>query len=70
MKKVSVIFAMLAMVFAISFTACRNTGTEATEEATEEAAPAEEATEQAAPEGQVAPAAEEGTDAAAESTEQ
>ena len=64
MKKVSFIFAMLAMVFALTFTACRNSGeTEATEEATEQPA-----TEEAQP-AEAAPA--EGTDAqqATESTE-
>jgi hypothetical protein len=64
MKKVSIIFAALAMIFAVSFMACRNGGTEATQEDTEEAAPTEEATpaEETAPEGQLVPS--EGTDAA------
>ena len=69
MKKVSIIFAALAMIFAVSFMACRNGGTEATQEETEETAPAEEAApaEETAPEGQLVPS--EATDAEVEATD-
>jgi hypothetical protein len=63
MKKVSMLFAMLAMVFAITFTACRGGEQQPEGEATEQpAAPAEEAPapaeEAPAPDAEQAPATE------------
>jgi hypothetical protein len=62
MKKVSMLFAMLAMVFAITFTACRGGEQQPEGDATEQpAAPAEEAPadEQApAPDAEQTPDAE------------